>query len=438
MRRSSADRTDEATFASPIQESLLGTVMTEHGHHVEELFARLFGNTFLKGFVYHSPKFFAPTEQEAGDIVIWCRRFLVAVEVLARNPIAGRTTKQFVQRIGEKRQQLVKDHELYCGEKHEIELVNGFGYRVPYDKSNVLPINFSGIVLVAASEDLEKLHFESMKKAVDADFPIAIMRTRDLEALLAEVNTIPDLVYYLKDRTRFLREVYEHSPKPFLDLNRRTESELIAFYKLHENSFPAQHWQETEMHTYPERYLESWSEKRSQRDAENTSTYVIDRIIEFIVGANREYPGAMFHAWELGQLSRRERAAGLSERMLDAFSKISTRETIRYFAWFSQSTSCWSVFCFGRGSREEFAAEVRRLCYLKLILEVAANQFKYSVFGFGFFKSQIETGTTFDFLTLEIADAAIHQPPNEADMVEARAHFDPKAPRVRIHEFPDS
>ena len=331
--------------------------MTDYGNRVEELFARLFTNTFLKGFVYHSPKFHDPTKAEAGDIIVWCRRLLVAFEVVARNPIAGDTTNSFIRRIGEKRRQLVKDCKLYCEARPEIELVNAFGNRIPYDKSNVLPIEFRGVVLVAANEDLEKLHFASVKKTVDADFPIAIMRTWDLDALLAEIDTIPDLVYYLTDRSRFLREVYEHSPQPFLDLNRRTESELVAFYKLHENSFPVEHWQESKMHTYPERYLDRWSNRKSQRDAENDSTKVIDQVIDFMVGTNTEYPGTMLHAWELAHLSRRERAAGLSERILDAFSNISTREDTRYFAWFSKSTSCWSVF-----SVEDLVTSLPRNC----------------------------------------------------------------------------
>ena len=74
---------------------------------------------------------------------------------------------------------------------------------------------------------------------------------------------------------------------------------------------------------------------------------------------------------------------------------------------------------------------------MKLILEIEVNKFEYSVFGYGFFKSPIATGTTFDFLTLEIADAADHQRPNEADLAEARSRFNPNALPVRVEEFPE-
>jgi hypothetical protein len=71
------------------------------------------------------------------------------------------------------------------------------------------------------------------------------MTARDFVDLLVEVDTPLDLHYYLADRTRFLKQVFDSDARMFLDLNRRTERELIGFYKLNNNSFSIDQWRES-------------------------------------------------------------------------------------------------------------------------------------------------------------------------------------------------
>ena len=99
----------------------------------EKLFSDLCAKQYLKGFVFHSPKYKDPTEKEAGDIVLWLRTFLIAFEVVWRDSSCQGSTKQFIKRIGEKRKQLESDFKVYENKSDKIELTNEEGERIHYE-----------------------------------------------------------------------------------------------------------------------------------------------------------------------------------------------------------------------------------------------------------------------------------------------------------------
>lgn len=72
----------------------------------------------------------------------------------------------------------------------------------------------------------------------------------------------------------------------------------------------------------------------------------------------------------------------------------------------------------------------------KLLVEIAGRDFEYSVFGYGFRKSTIETGTSFDDVWLTIADAdKVARPLRARDLEEAQLFFDGGKPS-KLQEFP--
>lgn len=78
-----------------------------HGKRTEEFFSQLCGSAFFRAFVFHSPRYEKlGIENEAGDVVVWLRYNLIAFEIISRDPQASISTKAFVQRFGEKRDQL--------------------------------------------------------------------------------------------------------------------------------------------------------------------------------------------------------------------------------------------------------------------------------------------------------------------------------------------
>ncbi|MGI8835826.1 MAG: hypothetical protein ACR2H4_04210 [Pyrinomonadaceae bacterium] len=171
----------------------------------ERLFAELCSQLYLRGFVFHSPKFFDPTEQEAGDVVLWVRCDLIVFEILSRSPSAFGGTKSFVKQIGRKRDQLTKDFRTYSDPSKTIYMSNELGENISYDHDCFVNDNFCGVIIIDAHTDLEKLHFGTVNKALNQEFPIAFLMKQDFTDLLTEIDTVPDLLYYLKDRAAFAK-----------------------------------------------------------------------------------------------------------------------------------------------------------------------------------------------------------------------------------------
>jgi hypothetical protein len=147
------------------------------GERSERLFAELCNSHFLEPFVFHSPKFLAPTESEAGDVVLWIRRQVVVFEVIARSVTDDYGSKSFVKRIGEKRKQLARDYQIFHDPQLRIEMQNETGTIIEFNKTDLDEIGFSGVILVDYDGALEPMHFESFRRTLDLPFPVAIMRS---------------------------------------------------------------------------------------------------------------------------------------------------------------------------------------------------------------------------------------------------------------------
>ena len=107
----------------------------------EELFKELCNQQYLKGFVFHSPKYNDPTEKEAGDVVLWIRDCLIVFEIVWRNPSSNQSTKSFIRRVSEKRKQIEGDFITYRDK--QVELTNEEGKIVEYGKDNFLLDKYS-------------------------------------------------------------------------------------------------------------------------------------------------------------------------------------------------------------------------------------------------------------------------------------------------------
>ena len=53
----------------------------------EKLFAELCARSYLRGFVFHSPKYkYSGGEEEVGDVVLWVRDILIVFEIIWKSP----------------------------------------------------------------------------------------------------------------------------------------------------------------------------------------------------------------------------------------------------------------------------------------------------------------------------------------------------------------
>ena len=396
----------------------------------------LCGRNFLRGFVFHSPRFFNPTENESGDIVLWVRLQVVVVEVISRQAAAGASTKQFVKKIGKKRDQLIRDYDAFKEPGIDILLINEQGEKVQFDKHDLSTFSFSGIVIVDCDDHIENMHFKTVEMSLSLPFPVAIMTQQDFLDLTAEVDTIPDLKYYLLDRFEFLRQVYPSHPHHFLSLNGRLERNLVAFYKINENRFPVDAWGPEKALEYYSIYTGTMRDKILARDAENAESFVVDEVLDFLRRSNTPANPTLLHSWELASMTRRQRAGSLSNRIRDAINRMLAQNPRRHFAFFNQATGCWLVFFFQYGGDSNgFREETKRLTRYKLFVEMKERGFEFSVFGYGLRKSSDEANKIFDDVTLTIEDANTFDSVPEDDYTTASKYFGKLRPR-KIREFP--
>lgn len=400
----------------------------------EKLFSDLCAKQYLKGFVFHSPKYDDPTEKEAGDVVLWLRTFIIVFEIVWRNPSSSKNTKHFIKRIGEKRNQLESDFNAYAEKGEKIKLTNKSGQKIRYNKDYFHHDNYAGVIIVDCDSKLNNIHYKSYKKSLDLKFPIAIITKKDFLDLLNEIDTISDLLYYLKDRHKYLQLIYHDCPHIFINLNLRTERNIIALYKYGFNSFKKYSHIQLLSGDAWEKYTHEFKQKIEDRNIENKKTKIIDNIIE-LLSIYIENEIFLQCAWELGVTTRRERVA-LAGKLIKALSELENKKERRQFAYYNQTTGCWSVFYiqYGEdiGTLEDNTTEITQL---KIFKEIKENDFKYSVFGYGFRKSSTHTNNTIDELFSCIEDADNYPEIPLTKYTDSLKYFGYLTTQ-KIHEFP--
>src|SRR2546427_10051075 len=101
--------------------------------------------------------------------------------------------------LGGKRDQLVRDFEVYANPTKEIFMSNEHGEQSQYDSNYFNEDTTRGVVLIDAEGLQGKLHFDTIRLTLESAHPIAVMTRSDFEAILDEVDTVPDLGFYLGD-----------------------------------------------------------------------------------------------------------------------------------------------------------------------------------------------------------------------------------------------
>lgn len=405
----------------------------------EKIFSKLCGKQYLKGFVFHSPKYNDPTEKEAGDIVLWLRTSLIIFEVVWRDPALKGSTKQFIKRIGEKRKQLEADFDAYESKGSEISLTNEDGNSLNFKQDFFHPDNFVGVIIVDCETDLDKIHYESYKKTLNGKFPICVITKNDFIDLLVEIDTVSDLLYYLKDRHDFVKPIFEKCPNLFIDLNRRTERDIVALYKRKNNSFREYNCTHLSNENIWKSYRNDFSDKIKSRDEENKNTKIIDVLTDYLLKNSKSDDLILEFSWEIGVTTRRQRVL-LAEKIKGAFQGLKNGVEIRQFAFFNPTTGCWSVFYFENGNdSEKFKDNLSEMTRLKLYKEINENSFEHSIFGYGFFRSSnSDQDDLYSEIGLWVEDANNYQQPiAETKYMKALKYFGKPVPR-KIEEYPEN
>ena len=244
--------------------------------------------------------------------------------------------------------------------------------------------------------------------------------------MIKEIDTVPDFIYYLQDRLDYLK---------ISKVTTGQELDLLGYYKAKSNKFPTiafnfnSQWKE---------YQNSMRYKIEIRDKHNNYSYFFDILAKEFSSQRKLHdniPLGLYFTWELGNLSRREKAY-YGEKLSSVLNEFPQKMTSRYFSFQSGSTQNWLLFHLVKSSEKFTDEKLKKLCELKIIKERHLNSFEFGVYAFGF-----QISDTYPHKILGIdgaimigAESVVY---NEKDIQNALETFGDKSSysAIKINEF---
>lgn len=309
---------------------------------------------------------------EIADLLVWLNWKAFLVEVKSRISSTLPLDLWVQQRIVEAANQITKSYSR-CVSGEEIHVHNDY-YHVRFDDKGVA--YYSGLIVLNYEGTTNVLPSVAVPDIYDRALPIQVISYDDLAQLSEEIDSFPDLWYYLRDRFEYIKK---H------DIPVGVEKDVIGRYKLFNNHFP-NNYVSFEMSGFWCEYQAVMKDAIERRKAHNEHSTFIDALEEAFADKRRLHgriPLGLSFAWELGAMSRRERAV-VGERIDGAKLRFERGGKRRYFSFQNASTRNWLVFLFSNASAEDVRHEVGQLTKLKLVKEVKFRAFQFAVYGFGF------------------------------------------------------
>lgn len=390
----------------------------------ELLISNFFDENFSKIYSFQSPK--AHDKAEIADVLIWLNRTAFLIEVKTRDTDEGTASIESWAhaRIKKASEQIDKNFKkIKSNEK--INLKNEY-YHVQLDCNGL--VQTIGLIILVAEEECIINPAQYLPQLYNSEIPIHVILWNDLKLMIEEIDTVPDFIYYLQDRFDYLKKSSIHTGQ---------ELDILGYYKSKSNKFPNGTFDFTNQW---DNYKKTMKFHISIRNEHNIYSSSIDKLEEEFISQRKlldNIPLGMYFAWELGNLSRREKAY-YGEKIHSVFEWFSKEDNSRQFSFQSGSTQNWLLFHFYKTSNKISQNEIERLCELKLIKEVYLNSFEYGIYAFSF-----EISDNYPYHIKNIDNAiimgvdAIHDIYNEASIKEAIKEFgDEKSySKISIQEF---
>lgn len=360
-------------------------------------------------------------------MLVWIKNIVILVKVKAREKETSEIKKWIRNRITDAINQLSKN---YCRiiNKEKIKLKNDF-YHLFLDNDRVDSI--TGLIILDFDESCLLNPSELVPDIYKRDFPIHVISWNDIKLILSEIDTIPDLIYYLADRKQYLNDY---------DIPLCREMEAIGLYKSKLNKFPAGPCDFIKSNYWHE-YRNKMKSSIKARDSHNIFSAWMDLLEDFFSQPRKLFdsiPKGLLFAWELGTLDRRIRA-NFGEKIEKVQEHFMKGFKTRRFAFQNPVTSNWLVFYFSMSEKYLLNIELKREVEFKLIIEIEEHSFDFGVYGFGF---QVANRPPYEFLGLKSAiviGADVKKGVyNHSDLNEAYKHFGGEKNYVKkkIEEFP--
>jgi len=335
----------------------------------EQLIENFFDKNFSNIYSFASPK--TKDNAEVADVLIWLNRKLFLIEVKTRSdegtaPIESWGHSQIKKAHGQitKNFNRIKNNE-------QIFLKNNH-YHTQLDNDGLVTV--IGLIVLVSDEELKIEPSQYLPEIYDSEIPIHIITWRDLELMIKEIDTVPDFIYYLKDRFDYLK---------IAKVATGQELDLLGYYKAKLNKFPTIAFN---FNSQWEKYQNLMQDKIEIRNEHNNYSYffdILEKEFRFQRKLLDKIPLGLYFAWELGNLSRREKAS-YGEKLSSVLNELPEEMTSRHFSFQSGSTKNWLLFHLVKSSKKFTDKELKKLCELKIIKEKDLNNFKFGVYAFSF------------------------------------------------------
>jgi hypothetical protein len=388
----------------------------------ERLVSNFCDQNLSKIFSFPNPK--NKDNAEIADVLIWLNRTVFLIEVKTRSSEGTAPIESwFHSQIKKAHSQIVKSYERIQS-KEKIYLRNDY-YHPELDCDDISRV--VGLIVMVYEDNCTSMPTEHFSDIYDSELPIHVLSWKNLEKMVEEIDTVPDLNYYLQDRYEYLA---------ISDIPLEQELDVLSYYKSKSNSFPDA---PTDFALSQAKYKASMKSQIQARDTHNKNSTWIDNLEELFL-LNRKLldgiPIGLYFAWELGALSRRERAY-YGEKLNRVQKWFNKGNLSRQFSWQNSSTGNWLLFYFSKEDERNSHESLIRLAQLKVIKEIELNAFQHGVYAVAFsvsntyphqllgVSSSVLMGTDIDYTDKDI-EAAFNELGRESGYSE-----------VKVVEFPD-
>lgn len=358
------------------------------GDQGEELIRNFFDSNISKFYSFPNPK--SKDKAEVADVVVWHNRKLLLIEVKTRDTEEATTSLESwaTKRIEKSFDQICRNYDR-CINNETIHLHNDF-FHVQFNRERIN--YYIGIIILVCDNKCNLLPTDVIPNIYKKEFPFHVFTWNDICALHKEIDTFPDLFYYLQDRYEYISNY---------DIPLDTEKEVISYYKIHRNKFPKD---ETDFasDSFESEYQASMSSAIDRRNTHNAYSSIVDELEACFSNRRKMFEGlpiGLYFVWEVGSQTRRQRAY-IGKKLYQIRNDFEQGKKSRQFAFFNQASGNWHVYYFSKDTEQNIVNKFSKILKRKLIKEVHISGFKYRIYGFAF---QVSMTVPFRLLGLQAA-----------------------------------
>ncbi|GAW97989.1 MULTISPECIES: nuclease-related domain-containing protein [Colwellia] len=344
----------------------------------ELLVSNFVDKSLSKIFSFPSPK--TKNNVEVADVLIWLNRTVFLIEVKTRdNSLSTASIESWSHSKIKDASKQISNNAKRIKANEQIFLKNEY-YQAQLDCESVSQI--VGLIILVYEEENSNVNPSKYSPDIYSnEIPIHVISWKDLEVMIEEIKTVPDLNYYLQDRFHYLK---------ISDIPLDQELNVLSYYKTKENNFPT-FTTDFSGSSFYQNYQDIMKEKIKIRNIHNENSVWIEKIEELFLSQRKLMVGiplGLLFAWELGVLSERERAY-YGEKISEVQQWFINGNTERYFSYQSQNTGNWLLFHFTQLDEKRGYKSLEQLTKQKAIKEIELNSFEYGIYSIGFRVSDV-------------------------------------------------